>query len=488
MYDQYAYDELGQLIREDNRDANKSYTYSYDSRGNILEKKTYAFTLGTLGTAQSTASYGYATDSWKDRLTSYNGQTITYDAIGNPLTYNNGTAYTFTWEGRQMQTATKGGKTWSYTYNSDGLRTSKTNGSTIYSYTWNENRQLSTMVCGTSSAWFYYDHEGKPLYMEYADGNDECSGIYRYILNLQGDVVGLYDLTRDCMAMTYTYDAWGREFSWSTLNSGYAGLLYGNPLTYRGYIYDRETGFYYLQSRYYDPTVGRFLNADDTGFLGISGALLGWNLFTYCESAPINKVDIEGTFGTPIQWACATIGGIAGWLFGDFVARSIGLFDGKWYQWQTYAYWAVRGLVVVGGAIFGYVAGTVLLKILTRFVLTNPSITAKLPKILLWFLGIGGNSGKIADELFARYASHIFSQAHIADGIMKLGTTQRNIFNKIFDIVSSKIMYAQDGPNQIHTMINGFRVTIRFYFHDGQVKSIDAFIGWANRIIGNLIK
>ena len=74
-----------------------------------------------------------------------------------------------------------------------------------------------------------------------------------------------------------------------------------NPLLYRGYQYDYETGFYYLQSRYYDPSVGRFLNADDTGFLGISGALLGWNLFAYCESAPINKVDIEGTFGTPIQ-------------------------------------------------------------------------------------------------------------------------------------------------------------------------------------------
>ena len=195
-----------------------------------------------------------------------------------------------------MQTATKGGKTWSYTYNSDGLRTSKTNGSTTYSYKWNENRQLSSMVCGTSSAWFYYDHEGKPLYMEYADGNDECSGIYRYILNLQGDVVGLYDLTRDCMAMTYTYDAWGRELSWSTLNSGYAGLLYGNPLTYRGYIYDRETGFYYLQSRYYDPTIGRFLNEDDTAFLGASGTLLGWNLFGYCENNPVSGFDCSGYF------------------------------------------------------------------------------------------------------------------------------------------------------------------------------------------------
>ena len=134
--------------------------------------------------------------------------------------------------------------------------------------------------------------------MEYADGNDECSGIYRYILNLQGDVVGLYDLTRDCMAMTYTYDAWGRELSWSTLNSGYAGLLYGNPLTYRGYIYDRETGFYYLQSRYYDPSVGRFLNAD--GYILTGPGIIGHNMFACCGNNPVNRVDPTGHFWSEI--------------------------------------------------------------------------------------------------------------------------------------------------------------------------------------------
>ena len=108
-----------------------------------------------VGTVQSTHTYSTATDSWKDRLTSYNGQTITYDAIGNPQTYNNGSAYTFTWEGRQMQTAAKGNTSWTYTYNADGLRIGKTNGTTTTTYTWNENRQLSSMTWNTGYALFY---------------------------------------------------------------------------------------------------------------------------------------------------------------------------------------------------------------------------------------------------------------------------------------------------------------------------------------------
>ena len=295
MYYQYAYDELGQLIREDNKDANKSYTYTYDSRGNILEKKTYAFTLGTLGTAQKTDSYGYATDSWKDRLTSYNGQTITYDSIGNPLTYNNGSAYTFTWEGRQMQTATKGNTTWTYTYNADGLRTGKSNGSAVYTYTWNENRQLQSMTWNYGYAIFSYDANGMPYSVKNYDAILDVERTYLYVTNLQGDVLSIIDASSGATAVTYTYDAWGRLIGKDGTSSDYASIYEYNPLTYRGYIYDSETGFYYLQSRYYDPTIGRFLNADDTAFLGASGTAIGWNLFAYCENNPINKVDYFGS-------------------------------------------------------------------------------------------------------------------------------------------------------------------------------------------------
>ena len=204
-----------------------------------------------------------------------------------------------------MQTATKGNTTWTYTYNADGLRTGKTNGTTTYTYTWNDGK-LTSQTWGNSYMLFYYNAEGKPLYVEYHDANDECSGTYYYVLNLQGDTVALYDPARNITAVNYEYDAWGREISWSTYDSGYAGLIFNNPLTYRGYIYDRETGFYYLQSRYYDPSVGRFLNADDVVFLGMSKTI-DWNLYVYCCSNPVNCANSTGK----LWWFLIPVAGIA---------------------------------------------------------------------------------------------------------------------------------------------------------------------------------
>ena len=73
-----------------------------------------------------------------------------------------------------------------------------------------------------------------------------------------------------------------------------------------------------------------------------------------------------------------------------------------------------------------------------------------MPRILLWFLGMGGTSGQIANDMFSKYARHIFSNDHIRNGIMKLGTSKRDIFNKIFNIISSKISKADNGSNQIY--------------------------------------
>ena len=89
--------------------------------------------------------------------------------------------------------------------------------------------------------------------------------------------------------------------------------------------------------------VARFISADSTGYLGLSNSILSYNLLSYCENTPIQGLDITGCFGTPLQWICAIIGGIAGWFFGDFVARKIGLFPkGKGF-FKERLKWFFRG-------------------------------------------------------------------------------------------------------------------------------------------------
>ena len=113
---------LGQLIREDNKPKNQTYVYTYDNSGNITSKKTYALTAkkATPSGSYTNVSYGYSSGSWGDLLTSYNGSTITYDTIGNPLSYR---GKTFTWEGRRLVGAVNGSTTMSFKYNDEGIRT-----------------------------------------------------------------------------------------------------------------------------------------------------------------------------------------------------------------------------------------------------------------------------------------------------------------------------------------------------------------------------
>ena len=120
----------------------------------------------------------------------------------------------------------------------------------------------------------------QPLAMKYNDT------LYYYVLNAQGDVVRIVDSSRNVVA-SYTYDPWGKIIS----SSGTLADI--NPLRYRGYYYDSEKGFYYLQSRYYDPEIGRFINADSYASTDATG-LLSTNMFAYCENDPVNKSDPTG--------------------------------------------------------------------------------------------------------------------------------------------------------------------------------------------------
>ena len=111
----YQYDEINQLIRENNAYLNKTVTYSYDAGGNILSKTTYPYTTGSLeGQTGETVTYSYGDSEWKDLLTAYNGQAITYDEIGNPLSYR---GWIMSWQGgRQLASMTGSSKSLSFDY------------------------------------------------------------------------------------------------------------------------------------------------------------------------------------------------------------------------------------------------------------------------------------------------------------------------------------------------------------------------------------
>ena len=174
----YHYDELNQLIREDNLYLNKSISYSYDTGGNILSVSEYAYTTGELGEVVAVKTYGYEYANWKDKLTSYNGQTITYDEIGNPTYYYNGLS--LDWEnGRQLSSGETGaaGGSFSYDYNDAGLRVRKSGGFGTIDFYYNGD-QLLSQVNGNVQLDFFYDSYGDLL------GFDLNGVKYYYVFNM----------------------------------------------------------------------------------------------------------------------------------------------------------------------------------------------------------------------------------------------------------------------------------------------------------------
>ena len=261
----YGYDQQGQLTSA--TVGGTSYTYTYDTAGNIQSKKV----------GSTTTNYTYGNSAWRDLLTAYNGGSITYSG-GNPTKYYDGSTFTWT-QGRRLATAKVGSTNISYTYDMAGVRSSKTVGSTKYDFT-----TLSGLVTrqtgGGKTIDFVYDENNQPLAMKYNNT------LYYYVLNAQGDVVRIVNSSRSVVA-SYIYDPWGKIIS----SSGTLADI--NPLRYRGYYYDSETGFYYLQSRYYDPEIGRFINADSYASTDATG-LLSTNMFAYCENNPVMRVDPTG--------------------------------------------------------------------------------------------------------------------------------------------------------------------------------------------------
>ena len=342
----YTYDAMGNIATITGPYKNKKSvkrTYTYDAQNQLLSETigsdTTSYTYDTAGNIRSitgpsvSKSFSYNdSGDWKDLLTSVtvNGTTrnITYEeengvTIGNPLSYFNGTQYTLSWQnGRQLASLSGGGKSATYTYGADGIRTSKTvtdaSGTTTYQYT-TQNGQIarqSWTAGGTAYQMdFIYDAAGRPLSMYYrtktASQTDFNGDSYYYETNQQGDVTGLYKITYNATTnsltatrvASYEYDAWGNV----TYSTGTMAKL--NPLKYRGYYHDVESGFYYLQSRYYDPAIGRFINADSYASTG--EGFLGHDMFAYCGNNPVNSSDSTGAMRTYDAGGFAYSGGSA---------------------------------------------------------------------------------------------------------------------------------------------------------------------------------
>ena len=324
----YEYDALGQMTKE--TIGGTTYTYTYDTVGNL--------------TSYNGIILSYTDSVWQDRLTRvtlnptygpiedpipYNGGLLdggiiveeeigiivggaqVYDEAGNPTSYANGTArWNFTWDGRELKTAVPQGigSSVSYTYDENGLRTTKTVGDTTHTYLYAADGTLirETRSNGDTME-FLYDHAGQP-YALILNGT-----VYYYVVNLQGDVVRIVDESGNTV-VSYVYNAWGKSLPVNTNTdndfviasadisnptiSNAEIVAEMNPLRYRGYYYDTDTGFYYLQSRYYDPNLGRFINADSYASTG--QGLLGNNMFAYCRNNPVCRKDIPGTTSVEI--------------------------------------------------------------------------------------------------------------------------------------------------------------------------------------------
>ena len=314
----YTYDSLNQLLTAIDYENNRKYVYTYLSGGNINKEKIYDITNGN-ETLISSNSYTYGDIHWRDLLTKYKGQDITYDAIGNPLTYRDG--ITFTWSnGRQLQAYSKDSTNVSYTYDSSGMRLTKNVNGLQYTYLYHGGNLIQE-TRGSRILDYFYDANGQAIAVRYKSNANVTGTYYYYAYNSRGDIVGLYNADGS-LYCTYTYDAWGNILSVQT-PSGHeltaaTDIANLQSLKYRGYYYDYETGLYYLQSRYYDPVTHRFINADGQ----LNGDILGCNLFSYCSNNPVIRSDKTGedwwhwALGAAIVVGCAiatvaTCGGFA---------------------------------------------------------------------------------------------------------------------------------------------------------------------------------
>lgn len=379
----YAYDSLSRLVREDNKALNKTTTYCYDAGGNILCRTEYNFTLVDNLDFETgiTFNYSYATEGWRDQLKCYNGEKFIYDKLGNPLLYR---GEVLSWShGRRLD---KFGDI-EFKYDASGIRTNKTVNDVETKFYLN-GTQILRQEDGTNTLDFFYGADGIVGFS--LNGEN-----FVYKKNILGDIIGIIDNTGKEIAK-YVYDSWGNHKCYILSNSEeykefnkiliaseteieYNKIISLNPFRYRGYYFDIETNLYYLNSRYYDSDVGRFLNADSIDYLN-PNSINGLNLYNYCNNNPISYVDNNGN-----SWNSFWSGIKSGWNKAKKWVKNAWN-DVKNFVSET---WDIVLGAVVSGALIG---GGVTLTIISGGTLANLGLT-------MIGAGVGGFLGGLQNKL-----------------------------------------------------------------------------------------
>lgn len=317
----YAYDDLGRLVQSTSTIMG-TRAYTYDNNGNILTR-----------TADGT-TYSYSYTSGTDRLASYNGELCSYDAIGNPTTYR---GKSLTWShGRQLDKF----DTVYFRYNGMGQRIKKDTLEFTYDASGNLVQQSNGMK-------FIYDHTGV-VGMEYVNRT------YIYRKNPLGDIIAILDESGTAV-VEYSYDAWG---NYTVVYEKYSGFGNTNPFKYRGYYHDKETGLYYLQSRYYDPETGRFINADTIDYLDPE-SINGLNLYAYCLNNPVMYTDSTGTNWWSDFWN-STAGKVVGTILVVAAVVALTVATAGIGTAITGALGSGLAASIVGGAVGGAISGAIM--------------------------------------------------------------------------------------------------------------------------------
>ena len=322
---------------------------------------------------QYSQDFIYSSGSWGDLLVATGFDSYEYDEIGN-LTFD-GQMETDWWYGRKYEwdgrrlTHLYDGEGYDseeylyweifYTYNDQGIRTSKNVDGTLHTYYLDGSKIITEVVSSNDTEQYrliyLYDAEGAPIGLQYRDPSMAESVFYTYWFekNLQGDIIAVYN-EAGTKLITYTYDAWGNVTQTVHNSTGTNIHAQKNPFRYRGYYYDTEIALYYLQSRYYNPRWGRFINADAISYLGAGDELLGFNLFAYCGNNPVMGYDPEGTWNWGKFWdgvvsIGATIAGVVA-----AAATGVGIL-----KTTGSIVLATSGGMVIGATVTGVVNNTV---------------------------------------------------------------------------------------------------------------------------------